>query len=59
VTARVQGIDVKILGERIDLPHEILAVLSVSVQENQRLSHAFFGEMMLDVHPENSFVHNA
>ena len=36
--------------KRIHLPCEIVTVLTVSMQQDQRLALAFFYEMMLDVH---------
>ena len=50
VPSGVQGIDVIGQRERIDLPCEIVTVLSVSVQEDQRLSPALFYEMVYDIH---------
>lgn len=46
----VQGINMIILSECIHLPCEIVTVLTVSMQQDQRLALAFFYEMMLDVH---------
>ena len=50
VAPGVQGIDVILLGEHIDLACEVVAVFTVSVEENQRLSLAFFYVEVLDVH---------
>ena len=43
-----------ILSECIHLPCEIVTVLTVSMQQDQRLALAFFYEMMFDVHAGTS-----
>ena len=52
VPTGVKGIDMIILSKRIHLPREIVTVLTVSMQQDQRFALAFFDEMMLDVHTD-------
>ena len=46
----IQGIYVEMPGELRDLPREIVAVLAVAVQQDQRLALTFVYVEMFDIH---------
>ena len=50
VSPGVRGVDVPGPGELVDLPREIVAVLTVPVKEDQWVSLTFLYEMMFDIH---------
>ncbi len=54
VPAGIQRIYVIILGKHVCLPHKIVAVLTVPMQQNQRIALAFLYEMVRDIHSDKS-----
>ena len=52
VPAGVQSIYMEMLSKHFCLPHEIVTVLTVPMQQDQRLSLTFLYEMVLDAHAE-------
>jgi hypothetical protein len=50
VPAGVQSIYKEMLSKHLCLPHEIITVLTVPMQQDQRLSLTFLYEMVLDAH---------